>query len=243
MRIRSWLAAFALLTPAPVLAQATGACCSPSGQCVVTTQQICESGGREYQGDGVPCEPNPCDAIAGACCFADGTCENLTLVECSALGGVLQVDADCATAKCPTLGACCLVGNLCVVAEPQDCTDGDGEYQGDGVICTPDPCNPTSIPQVLGIPGFAVSPPFPNPSRGAVRFQILLPDRMDVSVEVVDVTGRVVGRHEHAGLDAGSHTLAWWAADDVGRALPGGIYFLRVDTRAGSAMRKIAVAR
>lgn len=42
-----------------------GACCFDDGTCVVTTQNLCESEGGTYLGDGTSCIPNPCGG--GAC--------------------------------------------------------------------------------------------------------------------------------------------------------------------------------
>jgi hypothetical protein len=38
----------------------TGACCFPSGDCLVGTQADCEGAGGRYAGDGVACDPDPC---------------------------------------------------------------------------------------------------------------------------------------------------------------------------------------
>jgi hypothetical protein len=39
-----------------------GACCFPSGSCLVGTQAACVASGGDYMGDGVPCDPNPCES-------------------------------------------------------------------------------------------------------------------------------------------------------------------------------------
>jgi hypothetical protein len=46
-----------------VIAPPIGACCFPSGSCLQGTQEDCEAAGGDYVGDGVPCDPNPCDLI------------------------------------------------------------------------------------------------------------------------------------------------------------------------------------
>jgi hypothetical protein len=38
----------------------TGACCKPDGTCTIVTSGDCAALGGVYQGDGSPCEPNPC---------------------------------------------------------------------------------------------------------------------------------------------------------------------------------------
>jgi len=40
----------------------------------------------------------------------------------------------------PTAGACCLAGGVCEVLSAYDCVLAGGEYQGDFVSCTPNPC-------------------------------------------------------------------------------------------------------
>jgi len=39
-----------------------GACCFPSGDCLMGTQAGCDRAGGSYLGDDVPCDPNPCEA-------------------------------------------------------------------------------------------------------------------------------------------------------------------------------------
>lgn len=75
----------------PVDDGAEGACCGSEGDCRVTTEEDCVAAGGVYQGDGVPCEPNPCvDPITGACCLEDGTCVELGEAECIEEGGIFQ---------------------------------------------------------------------------------------------------------------------------------------------------------
>lgn len=42
----------------------TGACCLPSGECLVGTKADCASSGGTYMGDGIACGPNPCGLTA-----------------------------------------------------------------------------------------------------------------------------------------------------------------------------------
>ena len=79
----------------------------------------------------------------------------------------------------------------------------------------------------------------PNPLRstGAVRFTLNAP--ADVSVSVVDVTGRVVARIHEGALGAGPHALRL----DV-RGLASGVYLVRVSGAGGvAAAQRVSVAR
>jgi hypothetical protein len=88
-----------------------------------------------------PCPPPP--GGDEACCFQDGSCQDLDPRDCTAQGGTPQgVGSVCASTNCPpppATGACCLSDGSCVVTTQADC---QGEYQGDGVPCQPDPCIP-----------------------------------------------------------------------------------------------------
>ncbi len=98
---------------------------------------------------------------------------------------------------------------------------------------------------VTGVEPLAVDPglhAWPNPvSRGAtlvLRGGAAAPTRL----EVIDLAGRRVGRIDlqAAGLDR--REGRWTAADDAGRALPAGVYFLRAtDVSGGPALPRIVV--
>ncbi len=78
----------------------TGACCMPDGSCVTTDAGDCALMGGTYQGDGVPCDPNPCPG-SGACCLDDGTCLQTSETDCLTMGGTYQgAGSDCAHTNC-----------------------------------------------------------------------------------------------------------------------------------------------
>ncbi|MHC5005626.1 MAG: DUF7467 domain-containing protein [Planctomycetota bacterium] len=100
--------------------------------------------GGDYQGDTTTCTSVDCPQPPGACCFPDGSCEELLEAECDSAGGDWQgAFTTCSEVDCPQPGACCLPDGTCVpVAEAGggDCTAQGGEYLGDGTECTPDAC-------------------------------------------------------------------------------------------------------
>lgn len=67
-----------------------GACCLPSGACVMTLQGDCSSQSGIWRGPGVACAPNPCAPLSGACCFRNAFCRILPAVRCLALRGQYQ---------------------------------------------------------------------------------------------------------------------------------------------------------
>lgn len=82
------------------------------------------------------------DVPAGACCFADGSCQLLTGELCAEAGGNYQGDNTlCSLVECPQPdGACCFESGTCSVTTREDCQASGGVYQGDGTTCDPNPC-------------------------------------------------------------------------------------------------------
>jgi spore coat protein A len=66
----------------------TGACCLPSGVCVILTSQVCVAQGGVYQGNNSTCTPNNCPQPQGACCVEERACLVVTQAECLAMNGV-----------------------------------------------------------------------------------------------------------------------------------------------------------
>jgi hypothetical protein len=82
------------------------------------------------------------EVCTAACCFPDGTCEDLTQDDCNSAGGTYQGDGtSCDTVDCPQpKGACCLVDGSCTVVLEDECLAQDGVYQGDLTTCADADC-------------------------------------------------------------------------------------------------------
>jgi len=90
-------------------------------------------------------------------------------------------------------------------------------------------------------PFFRLARAFPNPLRsgGLLLLDFRLPAPRTVSVELLDVAGQVVARHEPASLPAGDAVLPWTPV--LGSS---GLYFLRATTNAGeTAITRLALTR
>lgn len=74
----------------------------------------------------------------GACCYDDGTCEEVSEFDCRTSGGTYQGDGTtCEDVECT--GACC--EPTCVEdLTPDQCEEDGGEFQGFGTTCDPNPC-------------------------------------------------------------------------------------------------------
>ena len=87
---------------------------------------------------------------------------------------------------------------------------------------------------------FTLSFPAPNPTAGAVRIEFELSRQSRVRLLVHDLEGRELARLVDGEQDAGPHLLLW---DGKGRTGPllAGLYFLRLETPAGTLTRRVVV--
>ena len=123
----------------------TGACCLPSGQCVLLAQCDCEMQGGGFGGVGSSCVGFNCQVFRfGACCTVTG-CANTTQALCSLFPGTFAFGLTCgaAGAPCPSALKACCCGTSCYLTDPTLCNH-QGGTQSPATSCTPNPCIPTS---------------------------------------------------------------------------------------------------
>lgn len=86
----------------------------------------------------------------------------------------------------------------------------------------------------------ALSAPAPHPVRagGGALVRFALPAAGPVSLRLYDTQGRVRATLAEGERAAGEHTLAWPTA---ARAVPAGVYFLRLETAAGQRACKVTI--
>jgi hypothetical protein len=132
--------------------------------------------------------------------------------------------------------------------------------EGDYTLAQGSPCLPENSPcgELIGALGLGCAtpssapetnaslpphrllwPPSPNPSAGAVAYEVELPSPTQVRIQVFDVRGRLVDAPFEGRLPAGRHELTWNPATRHGADLARGIFYLRLDTGAGTETRKI----
>lgn len=83
----------------------------------------------------------------------------------------------------------------------------------------------------------------PNPFNPQSTLTFELAARGRVAAGVYDVAGRLVARLADATFEAGTHRLEWRGLDDAGRAVPSGVYFVKLDGATGPVVLRAALLR
>jgi hypothetical protein len=91
---------------------------------------------------------------------------------------------------------------------------------------------------------FRLLAPEPNPMSGRTEIRFMLPERHTVEAEILDLAGRRVralaeGREYAPGLNL----LDWDGRDAAGRAVPGGVYLMRVRAGGEARVQRLVVSR
>jgi hypothetical protein len=107
----------------------------------------------------------------------------------------------------------------------------------------------TVCPASAGVKGPAAPPDVrrlsvrPNPMRAVSLVRFELPAAGEATLEVFNVQGRRVRRVASGWFEAGPHQALWSGADDAGRALPSGVYFVRLEAAGEREVRRVALRR
>jgi hypothetical protein len=121
-------------------------------------QDACESQGGDWQPFAV-CGDDPCASEFRACCFEDGSCEDLIDQDsCEAAGGNWHAIDTCDVISCPQPGirVCCFGNGGCELTTEGDCNAQGGSWLAGVTTCAIDPCG-ASFPECPG-PGSCFDP-------------------------------------------------------------------------------------
>jgi len=158
------------------------------------------------------------------------------------LGGIVVVDiADPST---PTVvGRMATASYARALGEGSDFMVAADVYGGLAVSafqCEP----PVAVPETPTPAGDAVlAPPYPNPFNPSVTLPLSLEREQEVRLAVYDTSGKLVRTVYHGHLAAGDHQWSWHGADDQGRAMPSGIYHLRLEAGRYVSQRRMVLLR
>jgi hypothetical protein len=94
-----------------------------------------------------------------------------------------------------------------------------------------------------GLVGFALSPAWPNPSRGAVSLRFVAPRAARLALSVYDLAGRRVRMlvDPAVATATGTHDVVWDGRDASGRAAPAGVYFARLAVDGAARTARFAL--
>ena len=70
---------------------------------------------------------------------------------------------------------------------------------------------------------FNLSSVYPNPFNPVTNIEFGMPEDMDISITVFDVSGREIEMIHNGAMNAGYHTITWNAD-----SFSSGVYFLRI---------------
>ncbi|MEO5987340.1 MAG: FlgD immunoglobulin-like domain containing protein, partial [Candidatus Eisenbacteria bacterium] len=102
---------------------------------------------------------------------------------------------------------------------------------------------PVSAPGPRVTPQLALSAPSPNPARGPVRFTLDLDRESTVDVVVHGLDGGRVRTLARDRWRSGRHDLVWDGADDRGRRVAAGVYFVRAVAGGARRTQRIVLTR
>jgi hypothetical protein len=73
-------------------------------------------------------------------------------------------------------------------------------------------------------------PNYPNPFNPSTAIKYYLPEKMDVTLEVYDLTGRLITRLVDERQEPGLHSVEWRGLDATGREVSAGVYIYRLQS-------------
>jgi hypothetical protein len=84
--------------------------------------------------------------------------------------------------------------------------------------------------------------PIPNPVNTTTRLRFLLARESDVSLEVMEVTGRRVAQLASGRYSAGAHEI-FWSPRSAAHPVPAGMYFVRLRAGNGAQVQRVLLLR
>jgi len=91
--------------------------------------------------------------------------------------------------------------------------------------------------------GFELLPNYPNPFNPQTEITFQLPQSEFVTLNVFDVTGRLIRNLIKTRLSSGTHKITWDGMSKSGNPVGSGIYFYRLETAGFTKTRKMILIR
>ncbi|RKZ27773.1 hypothetical protein DRQ26_02505, partial [bacterium] len=90
---------------------------------------------------------------------------------------------------------------------------------------------------------FSLAANVPNPFNASTDITFALPVKSNVTLEVMDVSGRIIKTLVDGEIESGIHTIRWNGTDNTGAEVSSGVYFYRLRTDAYSETRKMMLVK
>ncbi|WP_456484750.1 C25 family cysteine peptidase [Desulfurobacterium sp.] len=88
-----------------------------------------------------------------------------------------------------------------------------------------------------------LAPASPNPAFNSTNIRFALPSRMDISLDIYDITGRHITTLAKGTYKAGYYTVRWDGSDKNGKRLPAGLYIYMLKTGSRTLTRKLVLLK
>jgi hypothetical protein len=157
-------------------------------------------------------------------------------------GGLLLYLWDYADGTAPEYGSphCHAYSTPGMFAAMLRVTDEVGGQDTDEVVIS---VVPADVDESSHPPHFALAAGVPNPSSAGVTIPFELPQPSRARLEVYSVTEARLRVLLDADMPAGMHAFRWDGRDALGRPLPSGIYFCRLQAGSLRAARRMMLVR
>ncbi len=99
--------------------------------------------------------------------------------------------------------------------------------------------SPLDVESVPAAAALSLAAPAPNPFHADAAIRFALPQAGDARLAVFDLQGRRVKTLLDGPAAAGAHELRWSGEDGAGRRVATGVYFLRLETAAGTREQRL----
>ena len=90
---------------------------------------------------------------------------------------------------------------------------------------------------------FIVAQNYPNPFNPSTTIKFILSGNANVSLQIFDVTGRLVRDFGRMQYTAGEHRMVWNGRDDSGTVFPSGLYYYRLETNGQKVVKKMLLVK
>ena len=91
--------------------------------------------------------------------------------------------------------------------------------------------------------GITMKSAYPNPFNPMTKFMVIVGDPQHLSINVYDITGRLVKTLTNEQVPAGEHIIAWDGTNNSNQTAGSGIYFVRLIANGTTNIQKVVLTR